>query len=114
MFTGKLNEIKNIKWRDQYAMTVVMASKGYPEYFDKLIPITNLKNLKLSNKDYVFHAGTKFENNEWISNGGRVLNVTSFGEELSKIRNNIHDLINHIHWEEGYYRKDIGWRYINE
>jgi len=112
--TGKLNEIKNIKWRDQYAMTVVMASKGYPEYYDKLIPITNLKNLKLSNKDYVFHAGTKFENNEWISNGGRVLNVTSFGEELSKIRNNIHDLINLIHWEEGYYRKDIGWRYINE
>ena len=111
---GKLNEIKKVKWRDQYAMTVVVASKGYPESYDKLIPISNLKDLKLSNKDYIFHAGTKFEKNEWISNGGRVLNFTSLGEELSKIRNNIHDLINHIHWEEGYYRKDIGWRYINE
>ena len=76
--------------------------------------IKNIQNLKLSKKDYIFHAGTKFENNKCLSNGGRVLNFTHTGDDLTKIRTNIHKLIKQISWEEGYYRKDIGWRYINE
>ena len=106
--------IKNIKFKDKYSMTVVIASKGYPEDFKKLTEIKNIQNLQLSKKDYLFHAGTKFENNKWLSNGGRVLNFTHTGENLTKIRFNIHKLIQQISWDEGYYRKDIGWRYIDE
>ena len=95
-------------------MTVVIASKGYPEDFKKLTEIKNIQNLELSKKDFLFHAGTKFENNKWLSNGGRVLNFTHTGEDLTKIRFNIHKLIQQISWDEGYYRKDIGWRYIDE
>ena len=95
-------------------MTVVIASKGYPENFEKLTEIKNIQNIELSKKDYIFHAGTKFEKNKWLSNGGRVLSFTHTGDDLTKIRTNIHKLIKQISWEEGYYRKDIGWRYINE
>ena len=87
---------------------------SHPEDFKKLTEIKNIQNLELSKKDYLFHAGTKFENNKWLSNGGRVLNFTHTGDDLTKIRTNIHKLIKQISWEEGYYRKDIGWRYIHE
>ena len=112
--SGQLKNIKNIKFKDKYSMTVVIASKGYPEDFKKLTEIKNIQNLELSKKDYLFHAGTKFKNNKWLSNGGRVLNFTHTGEDLTKIRFNIHKLIQQISWDEGYYRKDIGWRYIDE
>ena len=112
--SGQLKEIKDIKLNDKFSMSVVMASKGYPENFKKLTEIKNIQNLDLSNKDYLFHAGTKFENNKWLSNGGRVLNFTHTGEDLTKIRANIHKMIKKISWEEGYYRKDIGWRYIDD
>ena len=52
--------------------------------------------------------------NKWLSNGGRVLNISSTGKDLKTIRENIHNIINQINWDEGYYRKDIGWRYIDE
>ena len=51
---------------------------------------------------------------KWLSNGGRVLNISSTGKDLKTIRENIHNIINQINWDEGYYRKDIGWRYIDE
>ena len=54
---GTLNEIK-IKWKNDYAMTVVMAAHGYPEDYKKFTPINNLENLTLTTDDYLFHAGT--------------------------------------------------------
>jgi len=112
--SGSLSDINDIHWKDKTAMTVVMASKGYPENFQKLTPIKNLQNLKLSDQEYVYHAGTKFINNEWLSNGGRVLNITCIGSDLLTIRKNIHQVIEQIEWDQGYYRKDIGWRYLSE
>ena len=112
--SGSLSDITDIHWKDKTAMTVVMASKGYPENFQKLTPIKNLQNLKLSDQEYVYHAGTKFINNEWLSNGGRVLNITCIGSDLLTIRKNIHQVIEQIEWDQGYYRKDIGWRYLSE
>ena len=111
---GTLNEIKKIKWKNDYAMTVVMAAHGYPEDYKKLTPINNLENLTLTTDDYIFHAGTMLKENKWLSNGGRVLNISNTGKDLKTIRENIHNIINQINWDEGYYRKDIGWRYIDE
>ena len=101
-------EIENIN------KTILFLKTNEKSKFRQLTEIKNIQNLELSNKDYLFHAGTKFENNKWLSNGGRVLNFTHTGEDLTKIRANIHKMINQISWEEGYYRKDIGWRYIDD
>jgi len=111
---GTLNEIEKIKWNNDYAMTVVMAATGYPEDYNKLTSINNLENLSLTKDEYLFHAGTTLKEHKWLSNGGRVLNISSTGKDLKTIRQNIHKVINQINWYEGYYRKDIGWRYIDE
>ncbi len=112
--TGSLNEIEKIKWKNDYAMTIVMATNGYPEDYKKLTLISNLENLFLRKDDYLFHAGTTLRKHKWLSNGGRVLNISSTGKDLKTIRQNIHKVIDQITWDEGYYRKDIGWRYIDE
>ncbi len=112
--TGSLNEIEKIKWKNDYAMTVVMATNGYPEDYKKLTLISNLENIFLRKDDYLFHAGTTLRELKWLSNGGRVLNISSTGKDLKTIRQNIHKVIDQINWDEGYYRKDIGWRYIDE
>ena len=58
--------------------------------------------------------GTKFINNKLVSNGGRVLNITSIGKIYSTIRKNIFNIIKKINWNDGFYRKDIGWRVIKK
>ena len=68
--------------------------------------------IKLLENSFIFHAGTKFRNNRLVSNGGRVLNITSTGKIFKKIRKNIFKTIKMINWKHGFYRKDIGWRVI--
>ena len=77
-------------------MTVVMATYGYPEDYEKSTPINNLENLTLTTDDYLFHAGTMFKENKWLSNGGRVLNISSTGKDLKTIRETIQNIINQI------------------
>ena len=60
----------------------------------------------------LFHAGTKIVNGSILSNGGRVLNVTSIGLNLLKVRKKILSLIKKINWKDGFFRKDIGWKVI--
>ena len=64
--------------------------------------------------DHIFHAGTKLKNNQLVSNGGRVLNITSTGINFSNIRKKIISLIKRLNWKDGFYRKDIGWRIIDK
>jgi phosphoribosylamine--glycine ligase len=71
----------------------------------------NLDIINLSPDHYVFHAGTKKQNGNWVSNGGRVLAVSSLGETINKARDNVYSTIDQIEWKDGYYRKDIGYRY---
>ena len=70
--------------------------------------------LKLTKNDCIYHAGTKFENGKLLSDGGRVLNITSTGKNFFKIRSKIHQLIKKLNWTNGFYRKDIGWRVIKK
>ena len=71
-----------------------------------------MENLNLTTDDYLFHAGTMLKENKWLSNGGRVLNITSIGSNFFKIRENIIKIIKKINWKNGFFRKDIGWRII--
>ena len=93
-------------------MTIVLCAKGYPVTYKKNLKIENIKKLKLSKKEYIYHAGTKILNNELRSNGGRVLNITSLGNNFLKIRNKIISIISKLNWKDGFYRKDIGWKVI--
>ena len=108
---NKLNKLK-IKWSKNKSMTVVICANGYPGKYTKNKNIKNIKNIKLSKNDTIYHAGTKLINNNIISNGGRVLNVTSTGKSFIKIRSRIFKLIKKINWKYGFFRKDIGWRVI--
>ena len=94
-------------------MTIVLCSKGYPGNYKRGQLIKNINKLHLKNNEYIFHAGTKFENGNIISVGGRVLNFTSFGENLLKIRRNLIKLIKKLNWKNGFFRNDIGWKIIN-
>ena len=111
-----LNKLSNtkIEWKKDKCMTVVLCAKGYPGKYQKNLKIKNLSRIKLSKKDYIYHAGTKYLNNILVSNGGRVLNVTSLGSNFLNIRNKISSLIKKLNWKKGFYRKDIGWRVIKK
>ncbi len=109
--TNKLDKI-NIKWKKLKCMTIVLCSKGYPGKYKKNKKIKYLNSLGYNKRSFVFHAGTKFIDNELFSNGGRVLNVTSTGKMFKTIRKNILKNIKKINWKEGFFRKDIGWRVI--
>ena len=108
------NNLKNIniKWSKQKSMTIVLCTKGYPGNYRKNLKISNINKLKLSKKDFIYHAGTKYINNDLISFGGRVLNITSIGNNFLKIRKKIISIIKKLNWRKGFYRKDIGWRVI--
>ena len=108
---NKLNKI-NIKWKKEKCMTIVLCSKGYPGNYKKSIKINNLEKIKNNQKNFIYHAGTKIYNNEIISNGGRVLNITCLGKNFNEIRKNIIQVIKKINWQHGFFRKDIGWRVI--
>ena len=96
------------------SMTVVLCTKGYPVKYKKDIKISRVDKLKLSKKDFIYHAGTKIVNGQLFSNGGRVLNITSLGSNYFKIRKKIILILKKLNWKHGFYRKDIGWRIINK
>jgi len=104
---GNLGKI-DLKFKNAHAMTVVVAAGGYPGSNDKGKVITGFD--KVSDKLIVFHAGTVNKNGNILSNGGRVLNVTSIGKTLKEAQQNIYDEIGKLEFEGSFYRKDIGYR----
>ena len=103
-----------INWRKEKSMTIVLCSKGYPGNYKKDLKIKGLNKIKLSKKDFIYHAGTKTKKKILLSNGGRVLNITSLGNNFLKIRKRIIHIIKKINWKNGFFRKDIGWRVIDK
>ncbi len=110
------NKLKqtSINWHKKKSMTVVLCSKGYPGKYKKNKTIKNLDRIKLSKNDFIYHAGTKLENDQLKSNGGRVLSITSVGTDFLNIRKKIIKIIKNINWKEGFFRRDIGWKIINK
>jgi len=107
---NRLSKIK-ITWNKNKCMTTVLCSKGYPGKY-KTNKIINLKKVKLNQRSFIFHAGTKFKGNFLVSNGGRVLNIVVLGNSFLKIKYQILKIIKKINWTHGFFRKDIGWRVI--
>ena len=93
----------------QSAITVVIASKGYPGAFKKRVLLPSLKNFNDKTEISVFHSGTsKDKNGNIVSNGGRVLSITSVGTNVQDCRQKAYSIVEAINWEQGFYRKDIG------
>ena len=109
---NKLKKI-NLKWKKEKCMTIVLCSKGYPKNYKKNIELNTLKNIKINKNDYIYHAGTKEYNGQIFSSGGRVLNITSIGNDFLKIRKRIIFILKKLNLKRFFYRKDIGWRVID-
>jgi phosphoribosylamine--glycine ligase len=98
------------EWTNEPALTVVMASKGYPGAYEKGTPIEALPE---DDEDFrVFHAGTTMRGGALVATGGRVLNVTALGETVSAARERAYAGVDAVRWENGFCRRDIGWRAI--
>ena len=110
---GNLANIE-LNWKKAKSICIVLTSKGYPEKFEKNVLINNLENLKIKNQQFIFHAGTKFNDNKFYSNGGRVLNFVSIDENLEIARDDSINLIKRLDWKNGHHRNDIGYRVIGK
>ena len=104
--TGALSSLPPISWKNQSAVCVVLASKGYPEAYPKNEEITGLDFS--SDETFVFHAGTKKENDKVLTNGGRVLGVTALGDSLQQAISNAYSAADKVNWPNKYSRLDIG------
>jgi phosphoribosylamine--glycine ligase len=101
----KLNEV-TLAIDPRSATTIMVVSGGYPEEYDKGFSISGIDNISDS---IVFHAGTKLENGQVVTNGGRVLAVTSFGTTYQEAIKKSYQNINKLHFDKMYFRKDIGF-----
>ena len=111
--TGDISDL-DLEWHDEDAMTVVMAAKGYPGSYSKGTQIEGLDAAGADSDTQIFHAGTKSEDGKTLAVGGRVLNVTSKGQDLRAAKDKAYAALEKVDWEEGFYRRDIGWRALSE
>ncbi len=103
---GTLSSLPTPSWKNQSAVCVVLASKGYPEPYAKNEEIVGL-DFSLEDT-FVFHAGTKSDNGKVLTNGGRVLGVTALGDSLQQAISAAYSVVEKISWPNKYYRHDIG------
>lgn len=105
---GTLDQIE-LEFEDNAAVCVVLASDGYPEHYEKGLPISGLENFQSQDGYYVFHAGTRFaEDGQIVTNGGRVLGVTAKGTDLRQARANAYAATEWVQFANKYKRNDIG------
>lgn len=104
---GTLDRI-NLQFEDNAAVCVVLASAGYPEHYEKGLPISGLERFEDEEGYYVFHAGTKCKDGRIVTNGGRVLGVTAKGADLKTARQNAYEATGWITFDNKYCRSDIG------
>ena len=106
---GTLGQQPDPEFHDGSAVTVVMCSEGYPEKYEKGYEIDweNQTHFETPNMK-VFHAGTKWEGDRYVTDGGRVLNVTAKGSSLKDARERAYETVKRISWEGSFYRSDIG------
>jgi len=106
--TGTLSG-HEVAWKDQYALTVILATQGYPGSYGKGSEIRGVENAG-SEHVHVFHAGTRRDGARLVAEGGRVLNVTALGSGVREAQQRAYAGVDKIDWPEGFCRRDIGWR----
>ena len=104
---GTLDQV-DLQFEDNAAVCVVLASEGYPVAYNKGLPITGLDEFKKHEGYYCFHAGTKYDGERLVTNGGRVLGVTAKGKDLKEARANAYAATEWVKFDNKYMRHDIG------
>jgi phosphoribosylamine--glycine ligase len=110
---GMLDKV-SARWRDEVALTVVMAAKGYPGEPIKGSEIRGLERAKALPDVEIFHAGTTLRDGRLLATGGRVLNVTALGKTVEEAQSRAYAAVDAIDWPEGFCRRDIGWRAVQK
>ena len=111
--SGNLSNTE-IEWHKEKSLCIVLCSKGYPDNYENNILIENIDQINLGKNDYCYHAGTIKKESKIYSDGGRVLNFVSLSNEFIDCRKNSIRLINKLNWSNGFYRKDIGYKVIDQ
>ena len=104
---GRLDEVE-LAFEDNAAVCVILASEGYPVSYEKGFVINGLENFENRDGYYCFHAGTKFDGEQIVTNGGRVLGVTAKGKDLKEARANAYAAAEWVRFDNKYMRHDIG------
>ncbi len=112
MRDGQLHNL-DLRWSDETALTVVMASQGYPGAYEKGHPISGLDAAATVPGVQIFHAGTERREGQIVAVGGRVLNVTALGSTVSEAQARAYQAVDLIHWGGAFSRRDIGWRALS-
>jgi phosphoribosylamine--glycine ligase len=107
---GQLGHI-SVRWRDEAALTVVMAAKGYPASPEKGAPVSGIEEAEAEGA-VVFHAGTTEKDGQLVASGGRVLNITGLGATVAEAQRKAYAAVDRIGFPGGFCRRDIGWRAI--
>ena len=103
----------DLRWREDAALTVVMASQGYPGSYEKGHEITGLEKAAQLPGVQIFHAGTERRDNKVVAIGGRVLDVTATAPTIREAKERAYRAVDLIHWKGAFCRRDIGWRAID-
>ena len=109
MADGVLDHM-DLRWYDDAALSVVMATRGYPEGYANGSEIRGVDRAEDLEGVTVFHAATRLQGERLIANGGRVLNITAQAPTLRQARDRAYAAVDQIEWPEGFCRRDIGWR----
>lgn len=112
VYNEKLADM-DIKWKSECCSCVVMASGGYPQSYDKGIEMFGMDDKGQVDGVFVYHAGTKYENGKFYTNGGRVIGVTATGATLQKALDRSYAAVEKIKFDKAHYRKDIGKRALS-
>jgi phosphoribosylamine--glycine ligase len=102
----------DLRWSNDTALTVILATKGYPDSYPKGSEIRGLEAASKVEGVEIFHAGTKADGKRIVANGGRVLNVTAMAPTVQEARARAYKAVDLIDWPEGFCRRDIAWRAV--
>jgi phosphoribosylamine--glycine ligase len=108
---GMLDQI-SVRWRDEAALSVVLASEGYPGPFERGTEIWGVDEAASLKNVEIFHAGTRRRDGRLLAEGGRVLGVTALGRTVSEAQSRAYQAVDRIDWPHGFCRRDIGWRAV--
>ena len=106
-------ESQDILWERKKSICVVLCSNGYPDIYKKNVEIPNIENIKNNDSFFIYHAGTEKKDNKVYANGGRVLNFVSISDNFKSSRDKVIKEIENLNWDNGFYRRDIGYKIID-
>ncbi|TAJ90455.1 phosphoribosylamine--glycine ligase [Reyranella sp.] len=110
---GGLNHL-DLRWSQETALTVILATKGYPDSYPKGSEIRGLDEAATVEGVQIFHAGTRANGSRILANGGRVLNISAMAPTVEEARARAYRAVDLIDWPEGFCRRDIAWRAVGQ